>query len=63
MVYEDRIEIKMYISDPTQDSISHSLPAIKTNSIPQKGKHPTANCEVLTAKAQGSPERHIWLQV
>lgn len=61
MVYEDRIEIKMYISDPTQDSISHSLPAVKTNIIPQKGKHPTANCEVLTAKAQGSPERHIWL--
>ncbi len=61
LVYEDHLEIKMYISDPDQDSISYNVPAVKTANIPQKGKHPTENCGVLTAEANGSPERHIWL--
>ena len=61
IAYEDHIEIKMYISDPTHDSLSANLPAIQANNTPINGKRPTNESEALTVKAQGSPERPIWL--
>ena len=64
IVYEDQIEIKMYIDQPAMESLSCTLPAIEAGKPPQNEKRPTDNCKALVPTASsgfGSPERQGWL--
>jgi len=64
IVHQDYIEIKMYIDQPTVDSLSCHLPAVEAQKPPKNGKRPTEACKALVAtapSAQGSPERQGWL--
>ena len=47
IVYEDQIEIKMYIDQPAMESLSCTLPAAEPGKPPQNEKRPTDNCKAL----------------
>jgi len=63
IVYDDRVEIRMFIDQ----SLVESLPPEIANTFkidpkdPQKAKRPTNNSEALTADGSGSSERQVWL--
>jgi site-specific DNA recombinase len=71
IIYEDRIEIKMYIDQPTVDSLSCNLPAPEAQKTTKNEERPTdlpANmaetCRALVPTAPValcSPERQSWL--
>ena len=64
IVHQDYIEIKMYIDQPTIDSLSCNLPAVQAQKPPQNDKRPTGEaCKALvtTSTARSSPERQGWL--
>ena len=65
IVYEDQIEIRMYIDQPAMESLSCTLPAVETGKPPQNEKRPTgSSCKALVPTASsgfGSPERQGWL--
>ncbi|MBI5888876.1 MAG: recombinase zinc beta ribbon domain-containing protein [Deltaproteobacteria bacterium] len=62
MVYDDRIELRMYVNQPpilTEDTMPCALPSV-TSGKPNK-KRPTASDEALTSPDVGSSERPVWL--
>ncbi len=64
IVHQDYIEIKMYIDQPTIDSLSCNLPAVQAQKPPQNDKRPTGEpCKALVtaSTARSSPERQGWL--
>ena len=64
IVYKDYIEIKMYIDQPTVDSLSCSLPAPEAQKAPKNDKRPAGDaCKALVtvSDARISPERQGWL--
>ncbi len=58
MVYEDRIELRMYVNQPVEDTMPCAVPV--TGGKPNK-KRPTLRGEALTAQDVCSSERPIWL--
>ncbi len=64
VVYQDYIEIKMYIDQPTVDSLSCNLPASQAQKAPKNEERPTGGtCKALVtvSNARSSPERQGWL--
>ena len=64
IVYKDYIEIKMYIDQPTVDSLSCSLPAPEAQKAPKNQERPAGDaCKALVtvSNARSSPERQGWL--
>ena len=63
IVYEDHIELKMYIDQPTADSVSYNLPASQIQKTTENEKCPTEACKALVTAptARGSSERQGWL--
>lgn len=64
IVYQDYIEIKMYIDQPTIDSLSCKLPAPEAHNPTQNDKRPageTCKALVTASDARISPERQGWL--
>ena len=64
IVYQDYIEIKMYMDQPTVDSLSCSLPAPDAQKAPKNQERPTGEpCKALVtaSNARSSPERQGWL--
>ena len=64
VVYQDYIEIKMYIDQSTLDSLSCSLPAPDAQKAPKNEERPAGDaCKALVtaSDARSSPERQGWL--
>ena len=63
IVYDDRIEIRMFIDQPVQAVLPPNITNTfqTTTETPIKAKRPTNNSEALTADARGSNERQEWL--
>ena len=64
IVYQDYIEIKMYIDQPTVDSLSCRLSVPEAHKPPQNDKRPageTCKALVTASNARCSPERQDWL--
>ena len=64
IVYQDYIEIKMHMDQPTVDSLSCSLPAPEAQKTPKNQERPTGEaCKALVtaSNARSSPERQGWL--
>ncbi len=64
IVYKDQIEIKMYIDQPTLDSLSCSLPTPDAQKGPKNQERPagdTCKALVTVSDARISPERQGWL--
>ena len=58
MVYDDKIELRMYVNQPVEDTMPCEVPVTDGN---RKKKRPTASGEALTAQDVCSPERQVWL--
>ncbi len=59
-VFDDRIELRMYISAP-EETTPCEMPLIPAENTPGNGKRPTANGEALTAMTLGSSKCPKWL--
>lgn len=57
VVYEDKMKINMFISQPIQDI----LPSTVSDVLPQKEKRPTETCEALTEISRTSADCQNWL--
>ncbi|NLE65359.1 MAG: hypothetical protein GX606_05550 [Elusimicrobia bacterium] len=57
VIYEDKIAVNMFISEPIQDILPSTLPEI----IVQKVKRPTETCEALTENRPVSDSCQNWL--
>lgn len=58
LVHEDKIELRMYINRPIEDTIPCTMPA----SPPINRKNPIGGDEALTRQTQGLSERQEWLR-